>query len=278
MPGGPEPATLPDGAEALLAPLVADPSKTAVITDFDGTLAPIVVDPAAARVLDGVPHLLARLALSYAVVAVVSGRPVSFLAGQLGRPVGTTGAGVRLVGLYGLEEAGTDGSVHLAEEARPWLRVVAEAADRLAAGAPVGVLVEVKGAAVTVHWRRAPESEGWVSARVADEVARCGLVAHPGRASIELRPPLEVDKGTVVRRLTEGLPAACFLGDDLGDLPAYAALARRADEDGTHTVAVAVDDAETAPEVRAVADLVVDGPEGALAVLRWLDARATAPA
>jgi hypothetical protein len=37
---------------------------------------------------------------------------------------------------------------------------------------------------------------------------------------------------------------------------------------------VAVQDAETAPEVAAVADLVVDGPAGAMAVLAWLDAAA----
>jgi trehalose 6-phosphate phosphatase len=82
---------------------------------------------------------------------------------------------------------------------------------------------------------------------------------------------LDIDKGTVVERLAAGCSAACFLGDDLGDLPAYAALARLAEVGGLSTVAVAVRDTEAAPEVAAAADLVVDGPDGAVAVLAWLD-------
>ena len=179
---------------------------------------------------------------------------------------------MRLIGLYGMEEAAADGTVRLADAVVPWLPVVADAAERLRADAPEGVLVEVKAAAVTVHWRRTPEAEGVVRERVAAEAARTGLVPHAGRASVELRPPVGIDKGTVVGRLTDGCRAACFLGDDLGDLPAYAALADRAAADGTAVVGVAVRDAETAPEVLAAADLVVEGPEGALAVLAWLAA------
>ena len=201
---------------------------------------------------------------------MVSGRPAGFLVEHLAGPDGGGTSPVRLFGLYGMEEAGADGSVRLAPAAASWLPVVADVAARIGADAPTGVLVEVKGAAVTIHWRRDPEAEGWVTGRVAEAVARTGLVHHPGRASVELRPPLGIDKGTVVHDLTVGCRAACFLGDDLGDLPAYAALARRADQDGTDVVGVAVRDAETAPEVLAACDLVVDGPEGALAVLTWL--------
>ena len=259
---------------------MVDPGATALITDFDGTLSPIVADPGAARPLEGVVDLLHRLCRRFAVVAVVSGRPAAFLAERLsptgGSPPPPDGAAhpLRLIGLYGLEEVDADGTVRLTPEALPWVTVVAGVARRLADEAPTGVRVEVKGAAVTVHWRQAPESEGWVVRLVAGEAARTGLVPYPGRASIELRPPLTIDKGTVVRGLTDGCRAACFLGDDLGDLPAYAALARRSVEDGTPVVGVAVRDAETSPDVLAVADLVVDGPAGARDVLAWLESAA----
>ncbi len=262
----------PDVAE-LLSPLVADPASTALITDFDGTLSPIVADPDAARPLDGVGDLLHALSRRFAVVAVVSGRPAAFLADRL-RSQDAGPHRLRLIGLYGMEEIGPDGAVHLADAARPWLAAVDGAAGRLADTLPAGVLVEVKGAVVTVHWRRVPRAEEQLTARVLDEAARSGLVPHRGRASIELRPPLDIDKGTVVRALSDGCRAACFLGDDLGDLPAYAALARRAAEDGTPVVGVAVRDAETSPDVLAVADLVVDGPAGARDVLAWLEGAA----
>jgi trehalose 6-phosphate phosphatase len=261
----------PDVA-AILAPLLVHPPTTALVTDFDGTLAPIVDDPAAARPVDGIPELLRRLAGVFAPVAVVSGRPASFLWAHLGAATvpGPSGEGVRLFGLYGMESVGPGGVVVLDEEAATWLPTVTEAAGWMGAGAPDGVLVERKGAAVTIHWRRAPEAEGWAAGRVAEVVSRSGLVAHRGRLSVELRPPLAIDKGTVVRRLTEECTAACFLGDDLGDLPAFVELGRRSTEDGLATVGVAVIDAETDPEVVRAADLAVSGPGSAAALLAWL--------
>lgn len=79
-----------------------EPSRTALLTDFDGTLSSIVEDPAAAVPLPGAVEVLARLAERYGLVGVVSGRPVSYLADRL-RGVGDR---VWLSGLYGLE--GTD--------------------------------------------------------------------------------------------------------------------------------------------------------------------------
>ncbi len=270
---GSGPAPLPEAVRALLDPLVADPARTVLVCDFDGTLSPIVADPDSARPLDGLPELLAELADRYAVVAVVSGRPAAFLAERIGVTDRTADrrSRVRLIGLYGMESVGPDGSVRRDERVTSWMTVVADASERLGRGAPAGVLVEGKGAAVTVHWRGVPDAAPWVAAHVAEESARSGLVAHPGRLSVELRPAVDIDKGTVVRELTSAATAACFFGDDLGDLPAFAALRRRAAEDGITTVAIAVGDAEASAEVAAVADLVVDGPPGALAVLAWLE-------
>ena len=255
---------------ARLAPLLVDPARTALLTDFDGTLSPIVDVPSAARPLDGAPGVLARLARRFASVTVVSGRPVSFLWSHLGAEAGDRSAPVRLVGLYGMETAGPGGTPVLDLAAAAWTGTVAAVADRLRDDAPAGVLVEVTGPSVTVHYRRAPEAADWVAGRTAAEVAASGLVAHAGRRSVELRPALELDKGVVVRRAAEGCRAVAFFGDDLGDLPAFVELDRLASADGTATVGVAVVDEETAPEVAAAADLTVDGPAGALAVLTWL--------
>jgi len=222
-----------------------------------------------------VPEVLARLALRFASVTVLSGRPVGFLWGHLGRVAGDAAAPVHLVGLYGMEAAGPGGTVVLDATAAAWLPTVQEAADRLRADAPPGVLVEVTGPSATVHFRRAPDAGAWVAERTAAEATATGLVAHRGRRSVELRPALEVDKGVVVGRTAAGCRAAAFFGDDLGDLPAFAELARLRSEDGVATVGVAVIDEETSPEVAASADLAVEGPEGALAVLDWL---ASAPA
>lgn len=131
-------------------------------------------------------------------------------------------------------------------------------------------MVEPKGLTVTVHWRQAPQAEPWAVAVAAAESERTGLQAHPGRLSCELRPPVGMDKGVATRRLVEGCSAACYLGDDLGDLPAFAALDELADESGMSTVSVAVVDDESAPVVSDAATITVSGTGEALALLDWL--------
>jgi trehalose 6-phosphate phosphatase len=276
MPARQRPDGLPADLRAALAPLLARPAATAVLTDFDGTLSPIVSDPSEARPLDGSAEVMARLARHFGVVAVVSGRSVSFLEAQLALPSPSNPAHrVRLVGLYGLERSGGDGQLIVEPDAAGWSEVVAAAAARLGKIAPEGVLVEPKDLAVTVHWRRAPRAEGWVHAAVAAEAERSGLRAHPSRMSAELRPPLAVDKGSVVRQLAASCSAACYLGDDLGDLPAFEALAALGRE-GVATLSIAAVDDESDPSVAAAADVVVAGPRGALDVLDWLAASGAA--
>jgi trehalose 6-phosphate phosphatase len=93
---------------------------------------------------------------------------------------------------------------------------------------------------------------------------------------IELRPPIPVDKGTVVHALAGEhagrLRAVAAFGDDIGDLPAFAAVGELSAPDGSPISAVriaAVDD-ESPQEVAAQADLTVPGAAGAVALLRTL--------
>lgn len=262
-----------DDAAVLLAPFLEHPDRAGVFTDFDGTLAPIVADPGLSRPLPEAVDVLHRLAEVYRRVAVVSGRPASFLARHLRlaeaaeRP--SAGEGLVAVGLYGLETADGD-QVTTDPRAVEWRRVVDRVADAAEAGAPPDVVVERKGLSLTLHVRTAPHRAAWADGFATEQAARTGLVLHPARMSVELRPPLPVDKGTVVEGLLPGLDAACFLGDDLGDLPAFAVLDRLAAEDGLIALKVGVRSDEAPPELLEAADLVVDGPHGAVDVLSGL--------
>jgi trehalose 6-phosphate phosphatase len=241
---------------------LASPGTSGIFVDFDGTLAPIVDTPEQARPLPGADRLLSRLAEHYARVAVISGRPVSFLSEQLRR------AGrAQLVGLYGLERTTADRAGSAVEPAATrWQGAVEAAADAAESAAPAGLRVERKGLALTMHFRQAPELADWAARFAAGQARLSGLVAHPGKQSWELRPPVPIDKGTVVAELAAGLAAVCFLGDDTGDLPAFAALGRLRAA-GVETLAVAVAGTETPAEMVSGADLMVDGPAGVLLVL-----------
>jgi trehalose 6-phosphate phosphatase len=213
-----------------------------------------------------VPALLRDLAGPFELVAVVSGRPPAFLEEVLGDP-----HGVELVGLYGLARAlgGT-------EEATRWAGVIDVVVDEATAEAPVGVYVEPKGLTTTLHWRHAPEAKSWVESFAARQAAERDLAVHPGRMELELRPPIRVDKGTVVHALVaehaRRLRAVAAFGDDIGDLPAFAAVGELTDPAGAPftAVRVAAVDHESPPEVAARADLTVRGAAGAVEVLRAL--------
>ncbi|MBW3615488.1 MAG: trehalose-phosphatase [Actinobacteria bacterium] len=253
---------------AALEAFTSAPARAAVITDFDGTLAPIVDDPAAADAFPGVVDALHRVVERFGRVAVVSGRPVQFLRQRL--DLDQRGPSRLVVsGLYGLERLDGDRhSVH--PEALAWQPAVDETAARAEAAAPAGVGVERKGLSVTLHVRRAPEMAGWARSWAEAAAGATGLALHPGRMSWELRPPVAVDKGTVVSGLIEDMHAACFLGDDVGDLSAFDALDRMAARSGAVVVRVGVRSSEAPPELIERADVLVDGPAGSLAFLRQL--------
>ncbi len=249
---------------AVLVPLCERPGDSALLLDYDGTLSPIVDEPRAARPLPGTSEVLTRLARRFGTVAVVSARPASFLLDVLGHP-----SGVEIAGLYGMETVSPGGVVQASRDAGVWRPVVSEVTRIAEEEAPGGAEVESKGLSVSLHWRRHPEIERWARSFADRETARTGLIAQPGKMALELRPPVRADKGRVVRRLAEGCAAVGYVGDDLGDLPAFEELAALASA-GVAVARVAVVDAESPPQLAAAADLVVDGPEGVLALLRLL--------
>jgi trehalose 6-phosphate phosphatase len=248
--------------------LAAVPAASALVLDFDGVLAPIVEDPEASAMPAGSAASLARLAAVLGTVAVISGRPAGFLADRVRMP------GITLLGSYGMERV-TDGERHLDPSVQGWLGAVATAGRMLAAeleGMP-GIRIEEKPASVTVHWRQAPDraaTADLVRAATGRAAAQTGLRLAPGKLVEELRPPVDIDKGSAVAGLIAAArpTAVAYAGDDVGDLPAL----RVVQEAGGY--ALVVDHgAETDPRLLAVADEVYQGTPG---FATWLAALATA--
>ncbi len=265
----PDPPALSARARDALRVLAADPGATGIFTDFDGTIAPIVEDPAAARPLPGALDALDRLARRFAVVAVISGRPAAFLARHL--ELGEH-PGLVAYGLYGLERADGPGGVTLAPEAERW-RSVFRALARAARGAlPEAVRVEDKGLGLALHWRAAPAAEAACGAFARDAARAHGLRLLPARMAVELGVPGAHDKGSALAAAAAGLAAACFIGDDAGDLAAFRALEVLASR-GLAPVRVAVESPEAPAALVRAADCALAGPE---AVLAFLDALARA--
>lgn len=251
-----------------LAALLDHPGHALVGLDFDGTLAPIVPDPDAARAHPDVPPALARLAPRLGRLAVITGRPA-----QIAVDYASLADIDRLVvlGHYGLERweggrlagPGDDPAIAAARTRVPELLADLGVAD---------AYVEDKGRSVAVHVRRTADPRAaldLVAPRLRALADELGLVVEPGRLVLELRPA-GGDKGDALRALVAEQPpsAVMFVGDDLGDLAAFAAVeALRGD--GLPGLLVCSGSTEVT-EVAERADLVVDGPAGVAALLQAL--------
>ncbi len=238
-------------------------ADTGVFTDFDGTISEIVDEPSQAVPLPGAAAVLGQLASRFGRVAVLSGRPVSFLSPWFPPEV-------LLSGLYGLELV-INGQRLDHPLGGVWREVVDDVATLSRARGPEGMRVEAKGLSLTLHYRGRPERQDDVRHWAEQQASRSGLDVRPARLSYELHPPIDVDKGTSLLELANDLSAVCFLGDDVGDLPAFDALDQLAGS-GIDAVRVGVRSAEVASELLERSDLVVDGPPGALGLLQALAA------
>jgi trehalose 6-phosphate phosphatase len=274
MPALPAPRT--EAGRAGLAALVRTPSRALIALDFDGTLSPIVDDPAAARAHPDAVPALRRLAPLAGTVAVITGRaaPAAVELGGLDQV-----PGLIVLGQYGRQrwESGTLTSPPVpagVETARQQLPGVLAAA-----GSPAGVWTEDKGDALAVHTRRAAapqQAMDRLRGPLADLAEQAGLAVEPGRMVIELRPPGS-DKGQTLKTLAGARSAAAVLycGDDLGDVPAFRAVAELRGE-GTPGLAVCSGSTEVT-SLTELSDLVVDGPDGVVELLNALAAAMSRP-
>jgi trehalose 6-phosphate phosphatase len=226
-----------------------------IALDFDGTLAPIVGDPSAARPAPGVIDTLTRLARAGARIAIVTGRDAATvleLGGLAAIPE------VVVSGLHGAE-TWQHGRLRTRDEP-PGLAALRTSLPPLLRRAGDGVWLEDKRLSLVVHTRQAADPHAALAAlgeALPPLVAEQGLELHPGKLVLEIRIP-DLSKATALEELlTIDTPAALFAGDDLGDLPAVAAVAAWAAATGRPGLTIAV--GET-PELREAADGAVDSP------------------
>lgn len=249
-------------------PLLAD---AVIATDFDGTLAPLVKDPQQSRPVDGAVAALTALTRRGAHVAVVTGRDattVMRLGGLHDIPH------LIVEGLYGLE-TWQDGALRSPETPQSMHALRDRLPDVLEdANADPEVWIEDKRLSLVVHTRRAAEPDAQLRMLHGplDELAHeLGLELHPGSQVLELRLP-GYDKAGALARLVEQFHprAVLYLGDDLGDLSAFAETTRLRAR-GLTAYSVGVRSSGVA-DVPAAADVPVDDPHAVAALLTELAA------
>jgi trehalose 6-phosphate phosphatase len=260
------------------AAAVRSRDRLLVALDFDGTLAPIVQDPAAAVIHPDGRDVLIGLAGQARTVAVITGRParqVLALGGleEVGEALGGAGHELVVLGQYGNERwTSTARQVVSPEPPAGLAGLVRELPGLLSEADATDAWMEEKGLAVAVHTRRTADPVAAFD-RLLPILTRAarehGLAVEPGRFVIELRAP-GMDKGVALRHLVEqhDVGAVVLVGDDLGDVPGFEAAASLRSSGLPALLVCSGSDEE--PTLAALADLIVDGPDGVMAFLRRL--------
>jgi trehalose 6-phosphate phosphatase len=268
--------------ERKYAALVRAAAETVIGLDFDGTLAPIVEDPAEAHIHPEAGAVLAGLAEQVRAVAVITGRPARQaldLGGleKVGNAIGDAGKELYLFGQYGNERwSSTNRRIISPRPPAGLASFTAELPRLLRRYDAQDAHVEEKGLAVAVHTRRLAEPDRAFEELLPlleERASRYDLVVEPGRQVIEVRSP-GMDKGVVVAKLARELDVGgfAFIGDDLGDVGAFEAVAALS-RDGLPTLLVCSASDEESALVE-LSDVLVHGPDGVMDLLRRLTADA----
>lgn len=211
---------LPSAHAPLSGPLPAIGAQTALFLDFDGTLADLAPEPGAVQLVSGVIPALHRLSGQLGgALAIVSGRRLADLDGFLA-PLQ-----LPLASEHGAQRRDMQGRVlSLAE---PDLSELARSATEFAAQHD-GLRVEIKLAAVALHYRHALELES-LCLRVMQEAAdrTPGVELLRGKCVLEIKPA-NVSKGSAIKAFMGEAPFAgrlpLFAGDDTTDEAGFAAV------------------------------------------------------
>ena len=247
-----------------------------LVFDIDGTLSQLVPLPDEARLYAGVAELLEELRDWPGVhVGIMTGRGID--------------NGAKLVDVDGLTYIGTHGlewsdglpslhPVQLVPGAEEYVAAgtyVLDIAERELREVP-GIIVQRKHVGGTIHYRRSPnadEARQRILAAVEEPAHEVHMRIDEGKKVVEVLAPLHVNKGQALRRFVQrfGVRGIVFAGDDHTDVYAMQEIERlRKDRaDRTETIAalaIAVQHADTLPEILEHADIVVQGVEGMFVV------------
>ncbi|RYX92786.1 MAG: trehalose-phosphatase [Comamonadaceae bacterium] len=228
-----DPLKLPDPApDAGVSPSQAAPAPellrhlprinrdTALFLDFDGTLVDIATRPELVQVP---PDLVDVLKTLYdkldGAIAIVSGRALSDLDRFLS-PLQLTSAAE-----HGAQQRLSGGEV--TQMAAPDIHTVEGIAIQLASQHS-GLRVELKSAAVALHYRQAPKLEAVCLEAMQEAVRRSpGMELLHGKFVFEIKPA-GVSKGTAINSFMAQPPFAgrvpMFAGDDTTDEAGFAAV------------------------------------------------------
>jgi trehalose 6-phosphate phosphatase len=240
--------------------------RPGLLTDIDGTISELVAHPEDAVVEDRARAALSRIAERFELVGAVTGRAAE--------------DALNIVCLNQLTYSGNhgmeiwhNGKLEQSPVAARFTPKITQLLDRLDTPRKYPeIFVEHKGLTASIHYRNAenPERAKELLLReVNPQADELGLKITEGQMVIEVRPPVNLSKGTSVIELidTFNLDGLVYIGDDSTDVDAFRSLDERRKQTGMAFYSIGVIRDSTPPEVSEFANATVSGVGGVIDVL-----------
>ncbi len=246
------------------------------ITDVDGTISETAPTPQEAVVSPVCRQYLSTLCNQLALVAAISGRPAIEAKNmiKIDRMV--------YIGNHGLERW-TEGHSELTKDVKVYSKVIKAVIEELTPLLSIkGIRIENKGISATIHYRLCPHQElakRDILLALENSTRAKSLQITPGKMSINLLPPVAVNKGTAVLELIQeySLQGGIYLGDETTDIDAFRAIHTACRDLDFQGFAVGITSREMPEKLVAEADFTLSGVNDVERFLKWLSQTAPQP-
>ena len=240
-----------------------------LITDMDGTISPIPHDfrqtPIPPPTLPQLTELVSHLDL----LAIVSGRTSEAIKDIVNIE------GIKYIGHYGMEHWDNDQAIlHPdAEVYVPSMRALAKELEPLRS--IEGLIIQDKWATISIHYHLCLQPEV-AKQQILDLLMKSPYIKNlcimDEKTNIGIVPRVDIDKGTAVTTLIQQycLKGAIYLGDDIGDAPAFRAIRLAKRNRGFDGLAILVNGAETSQNLLDEVDYTLNGVRETETLLQWL--------
>jgi len=244
-------------------------SPFGLITDVDGTISKTAPTPQQAKVSPICRHYLSVLNQHLALVAAISGRPAEEVKSMLKIE------GIVYIGNHGLERW-AEGQSEFTRDTEGYPKVIKAVIKELTPLLSIeGIKIEDKGVTATIHYRLSPKPETAkrdILAALNNSTQAKRLRIMHGKMSINLLPPIEINKGTAILDLIQGynLRGGIYLGDDLTDVDAFRAIHSASRVLDFRGFAIGVICQEMLEGLVTEADFTLNGVNDVQRLLKWM--------
>lgn len=245
-------------------------SKTAIITDIDGTISEIVPTPMEAVVKPEIRDIVEEIANKFEFTGVMTGRSIKNAMDMM------KSKKIIYIGNHGLEQF-KNGKIHIEPEVEEYIPVIKKLAESIQKQLVnyECILFQDKELSFTVHYRLCNDGEE-IRKRALDAITSIkeskDLKIAEGRKVIEIRPPIGHDKGTILQKFIfdNNIKKIIYLGDDITDVDAFNELNKLRNEGMIETFSIVVSSKETPDYVKESADYYVNSVDEVQNFFKWL--------